>query len=391
MRIAVIVPELGLGTGYSVVVENLLAGLARQHEVGLFSVFPRHSDRERSTQVPYPLEEYAAGETRPVERNLSRMSRYFGVDAERLTWLEQRVAAFDAKRIIGFNYNMVPFVGQMRSDVPKIVDVIDSQILYSLRELQNGHFGRGNLKHFLAAIMIGRENFPKFAATVTVSSADTESLQRYGNARNVLTVPNGVDHEWYAPNPAISRKEPPRVIFCGSLSFPPNVQAVEWFVSTCWTEIQRLQSNAEFLVIGKNPPADLGPRLEKYAGVRVVGFVDDVRRYILESAVSVAPMVSGTGIKNKILEAWALGTPVVATPLAVKGLFYERDVNILIGKSADEFAAATASLLADRQRREQIGAAGRAHVMRHYSWDTFRAKFNSIVEEPLKYRDRATD
>jgi glycosyltransferase involved in cell wall biosynthesis len=279
----------------------------------------------------------------------------------------------------------------MRSDVPKIVDVIDSQILYSLRELQNGHFGGGNIKHFLAAIQVGRENFPKFAATVTVSSSDTESLKRYGGARRVFTVPNGVDHEYFAPDPSIRRTEPPRVIFCGSLSFPPNVQALDWFVSKCWTEIQRRQPNAEFMVIGKNPPAELAPRLEKHSGVRVLGTVDDVRRYILESAVSVAPMVSGTGIKNKILEAWALGTPVVATPLAVKGLVYERDESILIGESAEELAMATASMLADPERRERIGAAGRDHVIRHYSWETFRAKFNAIVEEPMKYRDTARD
>ena len=391
MRIAVILPDLGRGTGYSLVVKNLLVGLAKQHEIGLFSVFPRDSDRRENTELPYQLEEYVEGVVKPEERKLSRRALYFGVDPERLTWIERGVEAFRAERIVGFNYNMVPFIGLLRSDVPKIVDVIDSQILYSLRELQNGHWGGETVKHLLAAILIGRENFGKFAATVTVSSADTESLKRYGGARNVFTVPNGVDHELFAPDPSICRKEPPRVIFCGSLSFPPNVQAVEWFVSKCWTTVRRLQPNAEFLVIGKNPPAELAPRLEKHPGVRVTGFVDDVRRYILESAVSVAPMVSGTGIKNKILEAWALGTPVVATPLAVKGLVCECDVNILIGKSPDEFAAAAASLLADPGRRERIGAAGRAHVIRHYSWETFRAKFNSIVEDPLKYRETTSD
>src|SRR6185437_14662202 len=167
MRIAVILPDLGRGTGYSLVVKNLLVGLAKRHEIGLFSVLPRDSDRRENTELPYQLEEYVEGVVKPEERKLSRRARYFVVDPERLTWIERGVEAFRAERIVGFNYNMVPFVGLLRSDIPKIVDVIDSQILYSLRELQNGHLGGETLKHLLAAILIGRENFGKFAATVT--------------------------------------------------------------------------------------------------------------------------------------------------------------------------------------------------------------------------------
>jgi glycosyltransferase involved in cell wall biosynthesis len=271
------------------------------------------------------------------------------------------------------------------------VNLIDSEVLYGLRELRGGNFAGQTIKRLLAATLAGREHFPKFAASVTVSSSDTESVKRYCGVRNVFTVPNGVDHDRFAPDPSICRVEPRQVIFCGSLNFPPNAHALEWFVSECWDKIRSLQPTAEFLVIGKNAPPELAPRLESHPGVRVVGFVDDVRRHILESAVSVAPMVSGSGIKNKILEAWALATPVVATPLAVAGLECQHGVNLLIAKSPDEFAAATASLLADREQCEKIGAAGRAHVIQNYCWETFRARFNSIVEEPLKYRDTATD
>jgi glycosyltransferase involved in cell wall biosynthesis len=390
MRIAVIIPELGYGTGYSLVVKNLLMGLARQHDIRLFAVFPNYSkDRQENAELPYPLEEYTKGTAEPEKRQLSRASRYYGVDTERLAWAEGHVEAFGAERIVGFNYNVAPLVGLLQSEVPKVMNVIDSEILYGLRELRSGKLGAEPVKRLLAAILAGREHFRKFAATVTISSSDTDSVKRYCGVRNVFTVPNGVDHERFAPDPSISRMEPRQVIFCGSLSFPPNVQAVEWFVTKCWDKVRRLQPNAEFLVIGKNPPAELAPRLERYSGVRVIGFVDDVRRHILESSVSVAPMVSGTGIKNKILEAWALATPVVATPLAVEGLVCQHDVNLLIGKSPDEFAAATASLLEDRERCERIGAAGRAHVLQNYCWETFRARFKAIVEEPLRYQDTA--
>jgi len=240
----------------------------------------------------------------------------------------------------------------------------------------------------VAALLAGREHFPKLAATVTVSPSDTENLKRYTGARRSFTVPNGVDFQRYAPDPSI-RPDPGRVIFCGSLSFLPNVQAVEWFVSQCWGEIRRRHPNSELVIIGKNPPAGLATRLESSPGVRVTGFVDDVRPHILASAVSIAPMVSGTGIKNKILEAWALATPVVATRLAVKGLVCEHDKDILIAKSPAGFTSAVAMLLGDRERREKLGAAGRAHVVKNYCWEASRAKFNSIVEQPSTYKETA--
>lgn len=387
MRIAAIVRDLAPGTGLNLVVENLLAGLAAQHEIRLFLLFPGYyANRQENTGLPYPREEYTTGSAKPEKRKLSRASRYYGADPERLAWIESRVADFGADRVVGFDYNMAPFVGLLRSGAPKILNAVDSEILYYLGQMRKGNLGVAVLKHLVAAILSGREHFRKFAATVTVSPSDTENLKWYTGAHNIFTVPNGVDYARFTPDHSI-RRNPDRVIFCGSLSFLPNVQAVEWFLGECWSEIRRAHPKAEFLIIGKNPPAELAPRLESNPGVRVTGFVDDVRPHILESAVSIAPMVSGTGIKNKILEAWALATPVVATRLAVKGLVCEHDSNLLIAKSSGDFAKAVVSLLGDRERRERMGAAGRTHVMQNYSWGASRAKFNSIVEQPSKYRE----
>jgi glycosyltransferase involved in cell wall biosynthesis len=384
MRIAVIVRDLAPGTGLNLVIQNHVEGLAEEHEIRLFLVFPGSSkSRAEAVPCPYPCEKFVAGAVGAQGRKLSRASRYYGVDLERLGWLESRLAEFRADRLVGFDYNVTPFLGLVRSHAPKILHVVDSEILYYASQFRLGKVTYGALKHLLAAFLVGREHFRSCAALVTVSRSDTASLKRLTASRHVFTIPNGVDYNHFAPGPGTSRC-PARVIFCGSLSFLPNVQAVEWFVGRCWNRIRRHHAGAEFLIIGKKPTADLAPRLESHAGVRVVGYVDDIRPHILSSAVSVAPMVSGTGIKNKILEAWALATPIVATKQAVKGLACNHGRDILIAGSAKAFADLVVSLLNDPARCDALGAAGRAHVVANYSWEASRAQFKSVVLQPPK-------
>jgi glycosyltransferase involved in cell wall biosynthesis len=387
MRIAVIVRDLAPGTGLNLVVENLLQGLAERHEIRIFVLFRGYyGGRSEKITLPYPSEEYIAGSAVRDDRTLSRASRYYGADVQRLAWLENRIADFGAERIVGFDYNVAPFVGLLQTAIPKILNVVDSEVLYYLGQIRNGNFVPAIIKHFVAAWLVGREHFRKCAAVVTVSPSDTASLRRFAGVRNAFTVPNGVDHRRYSPDPSVVRS-PNRIVFCGSLNFLPNLQAIQRFVSRCWPDIRRRRPNAELLIIGKNPGVGLAPLLEAQPGIRVAGYVDDVRSHISGSAISVAPMVSGCGIKNKILEAWALGTPVVATPLAVRGLVCQDNVNVLVAESASEFAASVASLLGDPEKRERIGAAGRSNVIRNYRWEISRAKFNTIVEQPSAYRE----
>ena len=134
------------------------------------------------------------------------------------------------------------------------------------------------------------------------------------------------------------------------------------------------------MIIGKRPSAALREQLETYPGVRVLGEVEDIRPHVLSAAVSVAPLVSGAGIKNKILEAWALATAVVATSLAARGLGCEDGKQILIGDSPRVFAGHVLSLLTQPDKRERIARAGRDHVARNYRWEASRDAFNSIVE-----------
>ena len=232
---------------------------------------------------------------------------------------------------------------------------------------------------------MGREHLRKLDHIVTVSGADSRNLQRYTGAPNVSTIPNGVDLDAFAPDASL-RRNPDQVIFCGSLSFLPNIQAITWFVEKCWDRVVAARPSAKLVIIGKSPSPDLKPRLEAHAGVSCLGYVDDVRQHVRAASVSIAPMVTGSGIKNKILEAWSLATPVVATELAVRGLHCDNGKDILLGSSPTEFASRVVELLVDPQRAHAIGDAGRAHVSANYSWQGSQTRFRNIIEEAVARR-----
>ena len=387
MRIAVITRDLPLppGTGLNLVIHNLVRGLAERHEVRFFILqrgyygYKVPGGGDDPAGFPWAFEECPAGTRAAREVALSRATRYYGIQQAKIDWLAGRLEAFGADRIVGFDFNLAPYLALLPTKVPKILNAVDSEILYFQNQVTAGKVNSEVLKHLAAAWLMGREHIRKCDAVVTVSAADTRNIARATGAANAFTVPNGVDHEFFAPNPAIVPR-PNQAVFCGSLSFVPNQQAIEWFVTRCWSHVRRQQPDARLLVIGKSPSPHLKPMLESHAGVECLGYVDDIRTHILGAAVSVAPMVSGSGIKNKILEAWALGVPVVGTQLAVKGLSYTPGTNILIGASPEELAGHVASLMADPAKRNRIGAAGREYVVRNYTWEKSRSDFNAIVE-----------
>lgn len=393
MRIAIVTRDLPLppGTGLNLVIHNLVRGLAARHEVRFFVLqrgyynYKVPGNAHDPALFPWAFEECPAdlansnGANSNGDHLLSRPTRYYGIKPAKVDWLAGRIAAFQAERIVGFDFNLAPYLALLPNQTPKILDAVDSEILYYKNQMAAGNLKTSVVKHLAAAWLMGREHMRRLNAVVTVSDADSRNIAQATGASNVFTVPNGVDHEFFAPNPAIAR-HPEQVVFCGSLSFVPNQQAITWFVEKCWDRIRAQQPNARLLVIGKSPSADLKPRLESHAGVECMGYVDDIRTHIIGSSVSIAPMISGSGIKNKILEAWALGVPVVATPLAVRGLSHEDGKNILIGGTPEALTAHVVRIMRDAALRERIGAAGRTYVVDNYTWQKSRADFNAIVE-----------
>src|SRR5262249_48038034 len=154
--------------------------------------------------------------------------------------------------------------------------------------------------------------------------------------------------------------------FVGALDYRPNVDAACWFCSEVWPEIHRRQPNAKLRLVGRRPIAEVC-RLSRVAGVEVVGQVPDVRPYLAEAAVVVAPLRIARGVQNKVLEALAMAKPVVASPQALAGLEHKTDLPALQATLTHEWVASLITLLENDGQRRELGAAGRRFVKKHHS------------------------
>jgi glycosyltransferase involved in cell wall biosynthesis len=171
------------------------------------------------------------------------------------------------------------------------------------------------------------------------------------------------------------------------MSFGPNIAAARWFATDVLPRLRSRCPDAHFTIVGRDPdPSVLA--LASAPGVTVTGRVDDVRPYLARAAVVVAPLVSGSGIKNKVLEALAMGRPVVATPLAVEGLVATAGEDLVVASGADGVADAVADLLADEPRADAIAAAGRRLVERRYSWRAAADRYAALYAELAASRRR---
>jgi glycosyltransferase involved in cell wall biosynthesis len=208
---------------------------------------------------------------------------------------------------------------------------------------------------------------------LAVSEADAAALRRLAPpiAGRITLLPNGVDPAYWSRDAAYPRPDMPAsdaLVFDGSMDFRPNVDAVTWFASEVWPHIKAERPGAQFFIVGRNPsPAVLS--LRNTPGITVTGEVDDPRGWVAGATVYVVPMRMGGGVRLKVLQAMSMGCAIVSTQMGAEGIDVRHDREMLVHRSASDFAQATLSLLADKERRANLGNAARALAASRYSWE----------------------
>lgn len=202
-------------------------------------------------------------------------------------------------------------------------------------------------------------------AVLAVSEDDAAALRALGRTAPVFVVPNGVDIEYYHPNPSAIR-EPATLLFTGTMDFRPNVDAVRWFVAEVLPLLTRKRPDVRLDVVGRSP----APAVRRLAApaVAVTGAVEDVRPYFARASLFVVPMRMGGGVRLKILETLAMGLAVVSTSMGAEGAGLTRGKELLIADTAEQFAAAVLRLLDDPALRSQLARAGRETACQRFDW-----------------------
>lgn len=220
---------------------------------------------------------------------------------------------------------------------------------------------------------------------VTMVSAQDQAASRSlpGYSGRVEVVPNGVD---CAHNrPGLAQPQPASLVFNGSLTYFANYDAMQWFLAEIYPRIRVQMPDAALAITGSTQSVDL-TSLALDDSVTLTGFVEDVRIPVAEAAVAMAPIRQGGGTRLKILEAMALGTPVVATSKGAEGLKVVDGEHLLLADDPQRFAEQVVALLADTDLRARLAANARRLVEQRYDWDAIGRRFVALVEETVAAR-----
>ena len=289
-----------------------------------------------------------------------------------------RDQSFDAVLVMGAD--LLQYTGHC--DVPIVADLVDEPMLAAVREIRVQGLSPDGLrltKHLFELLPYLRRTCRRARHCILVSQQDARWLRRIVPGIPVSILPNGVDATYFRPSGL--PVNPREIVFSGIMGFPPNIAAALYFARQVFPRIRMALPECQWSIVGGSP----APQVQALAGsnIRVTGFVPDLRSHLEQAAVIVSPLLSGGGIKNKILEAWAMSKAVVATPLGCAGIDTQDGVNLLIARSADEFAAKTVYLLTHPEHARRIGCAAQQWVTTQYSWEEQSALLDRILRDDL--------
>jgi glycosyltransferase involved in cell wall biosynthesis len=201
--------------------------------------------------------------------------------------------------------------------------------------------------------------------------------KKWINNNKIQVLPLGVDSVKF--HPSSHKNSTLTIIFSGNLSYEPNRQAVVWFLEHCWLEILSLNPHVQLVLGGRISPSD-AKEFIKWKNVLVTGEVSSIAGCIMLADIAIAPMQSGAGMQNKILEAMSCGLPVVCTSLGMGDIRAFNLVNIILADSPLDFIRSIDFLLKNKKRRDELGNAARNFIENNYSWENSNMKFiNKIL------------
>jgi sugar transferase (PEP-CTERM/EpsH1 system associated) len=221
-----------------------------------------------------------------------------------------------------------------------------------------------------------------------VSRREADLFRPRVPGRPVSWLPMGVDSEYFRPPPdGPPRPEAPTIVFTGTMDYFPNADGVRYFSDSILPSVRRRVPGVRFLIVGRNPTLEVR-QLAAREGITVTGTVPDVRPHLASSWISVAPLRVARGVQSKVLEAMAMGLPVVGTSAAFEGIDAGPENGVRVLDPPDAFADTVVDLLRDPRLRQDLGSRARAFVEREHRWDRHGADLEALLLD-LAARARA--
>jgi polysaccharide biosynthesis protein PslH len=280
-------------------------------------------------------------------------------------WLQSSYGTYDA-------VYASPLIGcyDLRLAAPLLLNAVDSFSKLNLSFYRSTGKLRDKLK-WKAYERYENRVLKSALTTSFVSHVDQAHVAAHSPELHTTCIPNGVDTEFFSPG--TEARDAAGILFTGNFAYEPNAQAARYFASTILPLIRAERPDAVFFVVGKNPPADL----HGMDGVVITGFIEDIRKHYRQRTIFACPLLTGAGMKNKVLEAMACGIPIVSTSLGVDGIVGLRPGEThILADAPIAFAQAVLMLLSNPSNRAALTGKARQLAVDHFGWQTTAKRYH---------------
>ena len=276
------------------------------------------------------------------------------------------------------------------TDVPKILDFgdMDSQKWLEYANYKPFPLSLGYTLEGRKMLRAEKRLAKRFDLCTATTRAEWQTLNDYGTGAATDWFPNGVDADFFSPSDGAYDAD--TISFIGRMDYYPNQECMARFCKEVWPLLKAKRAAMKLLIVGADPSAAMRA-LGELPGVTVTGSVPDVRPYIRSSALMVAPLAIARGTQNKILEAMAMGVPVVTSGIAAGGVDAQANQHFLVANSPPEQVQAILSVAESTAERQRLAQAGRQRMLTHHAWPRSMQRLDGIVEDCMRgFSERKT-
>jgi polysaccharide biosynthesis protein PslH len=377
--------------GSKIRIYHLLRHLSEQYRVTLLSF--AEADEATPGQVAHmrqfcaqvqtvPKPEYHPGALKATLGYLSRWPRSL-VDAYSPDMARRVEGVVQSNAVDVIIASQTPTMRYLESapNIPAVLEEVETTLFHDQVEQASGRTSRlrsrltvSKLNHVLARL------YQRGVTFTIVSAAEKEYLRHLSpSGERIAIVPNGVDTATNQPDPLV-QPQPFTLIYTGAVTYAANYEAVAWFIREVWPLVRARYPQAQFTITGSIGKVDVSD-LTAQRGVSFSGHLPSVAGAVRKSWAVMATLQTGGGTRLKILEAMALGTPVIATTKGAEGLTIQNGENILIADSPEDIAAAVSRLFDEAGLRARLATGGRALVEQHYDWRVVVVQLVNLIEQ----------
>jgi glycosyltransferase involved in cell wall biosynthesis len=304
-----------------------------------------------------------------LRRLEERYRSYWGTQPEDILRFAQAATRFQADAVVVSGLDVLPMLGAVEH-ATRVWYAADEWFWHHISQVEPAvPSSWSNVRDALVKGLYERAHRHRLDRVWVVSRQDARAMTIIAGARAIDVLPNGVDVDWYRPLDVEPDRE--TAVFWGRLDFGPNIQALEWFCRRVWPAVVAARPRARFTIFGFNPSATVSA-LAGIPGVSLQANLEDLRGEVARHEVVVLPFVSGGGIKNKLLEAAAMGKPIVCSRRALLGL--QGEPPVAVADNPQAWVAALTGYWDDVARQRTSGRALRDWVEARHSWAEVAAR-----------------